>query len=558
MRLIIIYTALVAIGLACPQKSPANNTGISVDTLTNLIDANVAPFNQLHPGDTVLFEPGRHDFILIRNFTGAAGMPIIFMNKNGIVTIDTDHYFGISIQNCRFIRLTGSGNETNFYGFKITRVQNGAGIGVNDMSSDFEIDHISIENSPIGGIYAKTDPDCSFQSTRDKFTQYNTVIHDNYIANVGNEGLYIGSTKYSGQTVTCNGKDTLLLPSLLQGVRIFNNIIRYTGWDGIQVSSASSDCNVFNNQILYDSQAEYSGQMSGIILGGGSKCDCFNNYISQGKGDGIESHGLGGNRIFNNIIVDAGRTFLPMDNSQMKHGIFVSDVSAINDSSFYILFNDIINPKSDGIRFQSIKSKNNLIVSNLIINPGNFEFYQNGNTSFRGEDAYIMLPNAASDVNIKNNFLSLNIFSARISTTDYAILPGSPLINGAFSNSMGINFDFANNPRPSGNSIDIGALEFDPGQIGIDSNIDNPMKPVLFPNPVHSLLTIKYHIDAPSCTELYVYNLYGTLIFQKQQDAVTFSEQEIQIEVGNLTAGIYIYKIQAGNEIEYGKFIKVE
>jgi hypothetical protein len=103
--------------------------------------------------------------------------------------------------------------------------------------------------------------------------------------------LYIGNSKYFGQVVNCNGVDTLLLPSLLNGVKIYNNIISYSGWDGIQVSSASSNCQIYDNLIMFDSQDEYFAQMSGILLGGGSKCDCFNNYITDGKGNGIESHG---------------------------------------------------------------------------------------------------------------------------------------------------------------------------------------------------------------------------------------------------------------------------
>ena len=96
---------------------------------------------------------------------------------------------------------------------------------------------------------------------------------------------------------------------------------------------------------MYDSQSGVYGQLAGIMLGGGSKCDCYNNNIIEGKGDGIEDHGLGGNRIFNNLIIDAGRTFYPGDQSQKKHGIYIDDVSVQPDSSYRILFNDIINPK---------------------------------------------------------------------------------------------------------------------------------------------------------------------------------------------------------------------
>ena len=141
-------------------------------------------------------------------------------------------------------------------------------------------------------MFAKTDPDCTLTSVRSNFTQYNSVFHDNYISNSGNEGFYIGSSFYSGETINCNGKDTVVLPSVLKGVRVYNNIVKFSGWDGIQVGSAVSDCLIFNNLVMYDS-GRVHWQMSGFMIGGGDQCDCYNNYIYKGKGDAIESLGSG-------------------------------------------------------------------------------------------------------------------------------------------------------------------------------------------------------------------------------------------------------------------------
>ncbi len=279
--------------------------------------------------------------------------------------------------------------------------------------------------------------------------------------------MYIGSSKYFGQTVKCNGKDTLLMPSLLDGVKIYNNIIRYSGKDGIQVGSAFRNCEIYNNVVLFDSQKQEDTQMSGIMIGGGTKCDCYNNFISQGNGDGIECHGLGGTRIFNNIIVDAGQSFKPDDKSKMKHGIFVSDVSVQKDSSFYIMHNDIISPKSDGIRFSSIRSRGNYITSNVIINPGNYDFYEDGNTGYKGEDAYVMFQKKETDVILANNYLSRLAISAGFisqkskSADDFSLKASSPLIDrGDSYKKTVVSFDFLQHPRPFGKKSDIGAFEF--------------------------------------------------------------------------------------------------
>lgn len=534
----------------------ANN--LKVDTLTTLIDYKASPFKQLQPGDTVFLLPGNRDYLLIRNFQGQPAKPFVFINKGGVVVIDTDHYFGISLQNCRYFRLTGSGNSENFYGINIKRVINGTGVGIGALSSDFEIDHVSIRNVPISGIIAKTDPDCLLTATRENFTQYNTRIHDNYIENAGNEGMYVGSTKYYGQTVKCDGVDVLLLPSLLDGVKIYNNIIKYSGWDGIQVSSATKNCQVFDNLILFDSQEGVLSQMSGIILGGGSKCDCYNNYIADGKGDGIENHGLGGNRIFNNIIVNAGKSYFPDDftGPKMKYGIYVTDVSAQTDSSFYIQNNTIVNPKSDGIRFSSIKSKHNLISSNAIINPGNFDYYENGNTHFKGIDSYVMISDASSDISLKNNYFARNLVNSGL-LSDYSLDKNSPLVNAGYISQPQIAFDFKYHQRRSDNPPDIGAYEYDLGT-GIDKTKKNPTGFMLFPNPVRTELTVRFEIELINNVDFSIYSMSGNRILNWKTVGLAQKTNSLTVNISELVSGVYLYSFKTGDQLYSGKFFKVD
>ena len=556
LTIIFIGGLLSTAHLAMGQKS---SYLIAVDKL--YIDATDLAYKDVKPGDTILFAAGNRDYLLIKNFQGQPGKPIVFMNSGGVVTIDTDHYYGISIQNCRYFKFTGTGNPNQTYGIQVKRVANGGGIGVGDLSSDFELDHVSVENCLIGGIYAKTDPDCTLTSVRSAFTQYNTNIHDNYIANVGNEGLYVGNSNYFGQTVNCDGKDIVLMPSLLEGVKIYNNIIRYSGWDGIQVSSASKNCQIYNNTVLFDSESETDSQMSGIMIGGGSKCDCYNNFISQGKGDGIESHGLGGYTIFNNIIVDAGRRFKPTDHTLMKYGIFVTDVSVQIDSSFYIQHNNIINPKSEGIRFSSFRSKNNLIASNVIINPGNFDYYENGNTSFKGKDAYIMFQYFESAATIKNNYLARDASSVGFSSTkmyspiDFKLIASSPLIDAADIDKK-ISFDFLGVPRPFGIKSDIGAYEYDattPVEIRPNVPVDFIR---LMQNPVTDFLIFRLPKGPGSNVYLQVYSLNGKMILQLKLKEFSVGDHIIQANISKIESGVYVYTIRSDEYASSGKFLK--
>ena len=536
---------------------------IAVDKL--LIDANNPSYQQIKPGDTLYFSSGNRKYLNISNFKGTPDNPIVMINKGGEVIIDTDNYYGISIQNCRYIKFTGTGYPGQFYGFKIKRVSNGAGMGIGYLSSDVEVDHVSIENTLIGGLYAKTDPECSGVSVRGLFTQYNTIIHDNYIAYTGNEGIYIGSSKYFGQTANCNGKDTLLMPSLLDGVKVYNNIVEYSGWDGIQVGSASKNCQIYDNTVLYDSQMGEDTQMSGIIIGGGTKCDCYNNFIGQGNGDGIECHGLGGTMIFNNIIIDAGQHFFPNDKTRMKHGIFVSDASVQTDSPFYILHNDIIRPKSDGIRFSSVKSKGNYISANVIINPGNYDYYANGNTSFKGKDAYIMFQIEGTKATLKNNYLARNGNSAGFlsqnmqSPNDLILITGSPLIDVVDVNpNSSVTFDFLHHPRPFGLKSDIGAFEYDGITSSLQIKYDTLIKHSwLTQNPVSDILGIRLQNESDTGLALAIYNLLGVKVSETGQSKFEFGLRKFEVNVAKLPAGVYFYVIRSKETIYSGKFIKL-
>ena len=548
---------VIFIGFLLIQYGFASANSVIIDNTTTLVDANYTPYNKLVAGDTLFLQSGSRDYLLFRNFQGKPQKAIVLINTGGVVVISTDHYFGISFQNCSFFKITGSGVVDNFYGINIKHVTNGAGIGIGLLSTDFEVDHISISDVLISGIIAKSDPDCQLTATRGNFTQFNTLIHDNYIENSGNEGMYVGSTKYLGQTVKCDGQDLILMPSLLDGVKIYNNIIKYSGWDGIQVSSAIHNCQVYNNLILFDSDAEVLSQMSGIILGGGSKCDCYNNYISDGKGDGIENHGLGGNRIFNNIIVNAGRTYQPNDLSgpKMKHGIYITDISVQKDSSFFIQNNTIIDPKSDGIRFSSILSRNSLISSNVIINPGNFDFYENDNTHFTGLDSYVMLQDNSSDILLKNNYFARNLTNSGL-LADYSLDKNSPLIDAGYANQPKIGFDFKYHIRRSDNPPDIGAYEYDP-QTGLLQQTKRQSSLILFPNPVKTEITIKFEGNYLANTIFSVYNISGLQVLRKDMTGLTDGPQSLTINVGSLVPGVYLYSVKTGNQLDSGKFLKV-
>jgi hypothetical protein len=369
--------------------------------------------------------------------------------------------------------------------------------------------------------------------------------------------MYIGSTKYFGQHITYRGKDTLLFPHLLHNVDISFNKIINTGWDGIQLSSASQDAVIHDNMILNDSYRDYPNQMSGIMVGGGTKADCYNNYISGGHGCGIVLASLGGQRIFNNIIINAGKKFYPSDLTQMVHGIYVDDITVEMDSSFYIFNNLIYQPKSDGIRFRSLLSKNNKIANNVIIKPGNYGYYDTLNTSFNPQDAFIMLTDKNISVDTFSNQWSMNCNNLGFTDTltyDFTLLPSSPLIDaGADLTSYGILFDIYNYTRPYGTAYDIGPFEFNAVYLKTQKNSKKSTINI-FPNPASTSLIIHSSIPLTN-PEISIFNISGQEVKTDTASVRTISPFSVFVDVESLKNGIYFIRIVNGRIVFVEKFI---
>jgi len=435
------------------------------DALTNYAD--------VRPGDMVCIAAGLRGDLLLRNFQGTAEDPITFINLRGQVVIHSGISHGILVQNSRFFRLTGTGTDDIQYGLKVVTSTN-VGIDIGYKSSDFEIDHIEVSGVGGAGISAKTEAVCSDGSSNDydydgdgiklgdpddvvnrnNFTQYNLAFHDNYIHDVGTEGIYVGSSFYVGQEARCNsGTETIYAP-IIEGVSIHNNKITDTGWDGIQVGSATENCSIHYNEILRDSQANEPYQQSSIMNNPGSVCNIHSNFIQNGGGPGIFVQGNGGNIIYNNLIVNPGQN-KPFGNN-CGDGITVIDGSNPGNS-IYILNNTVVTPKNFGINFASDKGADNRIQNNIIVAPGSYYLC--------GEDAYIQVwrhTNVLTANNLKSTTLAEIKFIAPASN-NYAIRSDSPAVDSGINWNLGVApVDYAGISRPQGKSYDIGAYEFVP------------------------------------------------------------------------------------------------
>ncbi len=444
---------------------PVSGQNCNCDHLITLQQENVNGTTlNVQPGDTLCIQAGPRSNIYFKNIVGDSLNPVVVINSGGAVVVaNSTHVIGIKFSNSRYFRLTGTGVDTIPYGIKVMQTNTYAnGISLSDFSSNMEIDHIEIANTGFAGIMCKTNPTCDRTANRGNFTMYDVSIHDNYIHHTGGEAMYIGHSSYSGYPTTCNGLPDTLFPHDIVGLKIFNNRIDYAGWDGIQVGCAVKNCTIFGNRLVYYGYLAEQYHNAGIQLGGGTSGDCYNNYLADGTGIGINVFGIGNNTIYNNVIINAGLTFYPNDPTKYIHGIFCDDRSTIPGRFFNFINNTIVNTKTDGIRFSSTQSSNNQIVNNIIINPGSL-----GNYTYPAQ-SYVRVTTGAT-ATLNHNFFAPDQVTVKFRDTlayNCRLLPDSPARDSGLNvQSMGVWMDHDSLARPENNQYDIGAFEYHPENI---------------------------------------------------------------------------------------------
>lgn len=474
----------------------------------------------IQPGDVICVKAGQYKYLNLFNFSGTADKPITFKNCGGQVNIGGyQHYYGLLLNNVNYFRFTGTGVSGIKYGFKIDGINN-TGSGVAGYGTHAEIDHVEIARTGFAGILYKHDPSCDPTSWRQNFVMRQVSVHDNYIHDTHGEGIYIG---YTGgpRTVTCNGKSTTVYPHNIEGLKVFNNLIENTGWDGLQVSRATKDCEIFNNTIKNFGTARKKYQNEGILIGGGTTGKLYNNTIIKGTGVGIQVFGTGDNYIFNNIIVNVE-----------EDGIFCDDRETVKGRGFYFINNTIVNPGQAGMKMYSTESSGNVFYNNIVV----------------GANQNILLLNAPIDWKSSHNFFVSNTSEAGFvdpGKHNYHLKKGSPAIDkGKDVSSYGIRVDYENDKRPQGNTYDIGAYEYaSAGSTSNQSPTVNAGNDATLTLPTNSTtLTATAH-DADGKISKYVWSQVSG-----PSTASLSGQYTASLKVSNLKEGSYAFQIKVTDD----------
>jgi len=567
-----LITSSLVIGQSC--NCDVTLTGLKTTSL-NLIWASQVNYS---PGDTICIPAGSYAGFRFYDFEGTATAPVTFINCGGKVEVSEQQYSAFAFKRSKYIRLTGSGDVNHPYGIHVLETINGGsvGVGVEDLSTDIEIDHIEIENTGFAGIMAKTDPKCSDPNTWriNGFVLENLKIHDNYIHNTGAEGIYVGYT--GGYKIKSNRKcsGVYVYGHWLENIDIYNNIVENTDWDGIQLNLVRENGIIRDNTISnYGLENKYAQDFAMSI--GGGVYEVYNNFSKNGPallGQGYQFISAeSGTKVYNNIIVKPS-----------LHGIFIHNRHEFDDPNegYYIANNTIIEPEKSGTfyntvitltddpakKFNTQESVPTFFVNNLVVDPGND--YASGNTWKGDQESYFdfnkRITRDSSLVRIYTNIMTRQMDTLGmmdILNDDYRINATSSSLYDAGTDisNWNIAIDADNNPRPSGNSFDIGAFEFEvingtSLQIRLPEELENIDEVLLedstlfYPNPAYSSFRLA-NSNFQDNTVLRILSSDGRVIYSG------LYQMGSSFNIEDYTPGLYFVQISSGRKSETHRLI---
>jgi hypothetical protein len=419
-------------GCGCTYTIPSNK---------NLIDGLVLG---IKPGAVICFSSANtYRNVNFQNIVGTATAPITIKNCGGPVTLNaTGMSYGLKFGHSKYFRVTG-GSTPGVYGIKV--LAGHINTTFEALTTDFEVDHIESSSAGFSGIMAKTDPTCDVATTRGNFTMRNVSIHDNYIHDCAGEGLYVGNSFYkNGVSTSCGTK----YPHEIHYLKIYNNKLKNTGWESIQVGCATVGAEIFDNTIENYGQKYAYAQNNGVQLGEGTGGKFYGNFIKSGPGHGLILLGLGDNVVYNNIIVNAG-----------MNAIFCDD-RLITGTGFKFINNTLVNPKQDGIRIYA-EYLTHVVQNNIIVNPGSYSTYTYPRTA---SEAYVYKISSKMTVQMYNNYFTRTIGNVKFANylaDNYRLTSSSPTIDkGKSISTYGITKDFYKDLRLQLTNYDIGASEY--------------------------------------------------------------------------------------------------
>lgn len=250
-------------------------------------------------GDTIFISSSRTNPLRFQFTNGDADNPLVVINLDGQVKIESPNSYSwgaITFENCKYIKISGAGHPNYKYGFELSADE--CGLAFSELSSDCEAEFIKISHDGFFGIMAKKnyggDPPFPYPVFE------NLIIHDCFIENVS-EGMYLGETMSPGME--------------FKHVKIYNNIVRNTLRESIQIANMVEDVEIYNNTLLNAGLENFIYQTNILQIGANSVVNAYNNILIDAPSTGIIILGKGDCTFTNNYIASNLGVFI--DNRSM-------------------------------------------------------------------------------------------------------------------------------------------------------------------------------------------------------------------------------------------------
>ena len=334
-------------------------------------------------GDTIFVLAERTRALRFQQMSGTEEAPIVVINSGGQVKIDGGVTWGaVTFENCTYIKISGDGETGIKYGFFLAAAS--CGLAFSELSSDCEAEFIKIDHDGFFGIYAKKDYGGNPPTPAPVFS--NLSIHDCFIQNV-TEGMYLGETISPGME--------------FRHVKIYNNIVKNTGRESIQIANMLEDVEIYNNTLMNAGLDKDLYQSNILQIGDNTVANVYNNILIGAPSFGVIALGMGNLFIKNNYF------------SSCK-GIY-TDNRLFTVAGYPILIEN--NYFRDLISTEAIKNMNEINFLEISNNFWNDEipFYQNNSGN---NNNYVLTNNQ----NVAVDAIS---FTDQVNN-DYSLAPGTP------------------------------------------------------------------------------------------------------------------------------------
>lgn len=365
-----IITCLILFGiLSIPMKSAANENSRKyfINNQTSYSITNQTWATAPTGGDTIFILAERTRALRFEQMNGTKEAPIVVINSGGQVQINTEAWGAITFENCSFFKISGNGVKGIQYGFSLAAAT--SGLAFSELSSDCEAEFIKIDHDGFFGIFAKKDYDGNPPSPVPVFS--NLSIHDCFIQNV-TEGMYIGETKSPGME--------------FRHLKIYNNIVKNTGRESIQVANAVEDVEIYNNTLLNAGLDNISYQSNILQIGDNSVARVYNNILIGAPSYGIISNGMGNNIFTNNYIASCKGIFIDnrlftvagypiqIENNYFRDITSTEAVKNMNEINFLEIRNNNWDGEIEFYKNSSGNSNNFILTNNQNVNVVEISF----------------------------------------------------------------------------------------------------------------------------------------------------------------------------------------